>query len=39
MGDGDLTDPLAVLACDGRRLVTSDGFGDDVLAPLDQVED
>ena len=39
MGDGGLTDPLAVLGCDGRRPATSDGFGDDILAPLDQVED
>jgi hypothetical protein len=39
MGDGDPTDPLTVLARDGRRPATSDDFADDVLAPLDQVED
>ena len=39
MGDGSLTDPLAVLASDGIGTATSDGFGDDVLASLDQVED
>jgi hypothetical protein len=39
MGDGSLTDPLAVLACDGMGPTTSDGFGDDILAPFHQVED
>ena len=39
MGDGDPTNPLAVLARDGRRPAMTDGFGDDVLAPLYQVED
>jgi len=39
MGNGGLTDPLAVLARDGRRPAMTDGFGDDVLAPLYQVED
>ena len=39
MGDGDPTDPLAVLTWDGSRPAMSDGVGDDVLASLDQVED
>jgi hypothetical protein len=39
MGDGSLTDPLAVLACDGIGPATSDGLGDDILAAFDQVEE
>jgi hypothetical protein len=39
MGDGSLTDPLAVLVRDGIGPTTSNGFGDDILAPFDQVED
>jgi hypothetical protein len=39
MGDGSLTDLLDVLACDGMGPTTSDGFGDDIIAPFDQVED
>jgi len=38
MGDGSLTDPLAVLASDGIGTATSDGFGDDILAAFDQIE-
>jgi hypothetical protein len=39
MGDGSLPDLLDVLACDGIGPASSDGFGDDILAPFDQVED
>jgi hypothetical protein len=39
MGDGSLTDLLDVLACNGIGPTTSDGIGDDIVAPFDQVED
>jgi hypothetical protein len=39
MGGVSLTDLLEVLAGDGVGPTTSDGFGDDIVAPFDQVED
>ncbi len=39
MGDGSLMELLGVLACDGTGTTASDGFGGDIHARLDQVED